>query len=260
MTGFPMPQIKSCGTFFSNELPQITEVRPVECFEIELFTSNGAKFFLDEKEYIAKKGYVLIAKPGQKRTNHLPFSTIYLKVIAKGTVAQELKDTPDYFLPSHTEKTEALLKDLILLKQTPGREILYNSRLLGFIDKIIADARSASVQTELHDEIIKNAKKYIKENFHNPIRLRDIAMTSHLSDTYFHKIFTGKCGLSPNDYLTKCRVEESKKLLGFTRIPIGEISEKCGFCSQQYFNKIFKSKVGISPSEYRKNIATKDTF
>jgi len=260
MTDFTMPQIKSCGTFFSDVLPQRTEVRPVEFFEIELFTSNGAKFFLDGKEYLSKKGYVLIAKPGQKRINHLPFSTIYLKVIATGFVAEELKNTPDLFLPSQTEEIEALLKDLILLKQTPGKEILYNSRFLGFIDKLIKEARSASVQTELHDDLIQRAKAYIKENFNKPVRLKDIARTSHLSDTYFHKIFTAKCGLSPNEYLTACRIDESKKLLGFTRISIGEISEKCGFCSQQYFNKIFKNKMGISPSAYRKNIATKDTF
>lgn len=258
MSDFAMPQIKSCGTFFSDELPQITEIRPVEFFEIELFTSNGAKFFLDEKEYLSKKGYVLIAKPGQKRINHLPFSTIYLKVIATGIVAEELKNTPDLFLPSHTEEIEALLKDLILLKQTPGKEILYNSKFLGFIDKLIKESRSASVQTELHDDLIQRAKAYIKENFNNPIHLKDIAETSHLSDTYFHKIFTAKCGLSPNEYLTACRIDESKKLLGFTRIPIGEISEKCGFCSQQYFNKIFKNKVGISPSEYRRSLTDRE--
>ena len=60
MSVFAMPEIKACGTFFSDELPQTTEVRSVECFEIELFTSNGAKFFLDEKEYLSKKGYILI--------------------------------------------------------------------------------------------------------------------------------------------------------------------------------------------------------
>lgn len=260
MSAFTIPEIQKCGTFFSDELPQITEVRRVEYFEIELFTSNGAKFFLDGKEYLSKKGYVLIAKPGQQRTNYLPFSTIYLKVIAKGTVANELMNTPDFFLPSQAAETETLLKDLIMLRQSPDREILYNSRLLKFIDKIIKEARNSSAQTELHDELIQRAKNYMKENFHNPIRLKDIAQTSHLSDTYFHKIFTAKCGISPNEYLTACRIDESKKLLGFTRIPIGEISEKCGFCSQQYFNKIFKNKVGISPSDYRKSLATKDTF
>lgn len=258
MTDFTMPQIKSCGTFFSDELPQITEVRSVECFEIELFTSNGAKFFLDGKEYLSKKDYMLIAKPGQERINYLPFSTIYLKIIANGIVAKELSNTPDYFLPHQTEETEAALKDVILLNQTPGKEIIYNSRLLSFLDRIIKEARSASLQTELHDEIIQKAKTYIKDNFEKPIRLKDIAGTTHLSDTYFHKIFTGKCGLSPNDYLTKCRLEESKKLLGFTRISIGEISEKCGFCSQQYFNKIFKNEVGISPSEYRKRMSDRE--
>ncbi len=258
MNNFSIPQIKKYGTFFSDELPEAPEIRRVQLFEIEVFTTDGAEFYLDGKKHIAKKGYVLITKPGQKRVNYLPFSTVYIKVEAKGIIRQKLLSTPDYFLPAHSEDILSELKDVILLNEDAENKILFNAKLLGFLDRIIKESHKSPLQAELHDEIIQKAKRYIKENFWRPIRLKDIAATSHLSETYFHKIFKGRCLVSPNEYLTECRINEAKMLLGFTTDTMGEIAEKCGFCSQPYFNKIFKNQIGCSPSEYRRNIAGKE--
>lgn len=257
MKAFPLPIVTSCGTYFSGISAENPEIRMVESFEIEYFTSDGAEFYLDDKRYRTRKGHILIAKPGQKRINYLPFSTIFLKVEATDILAQRLMSTPDYFFPAHAEDIEAKIKDIILIKQSLENEILFYGKLLTVIDRIIKDSQVNYIHTDPHDEIIKRAKKYIKENFDKPIRLKDIASVTHLSQTYFHKVFTAECMITPNDYLNECRINEAKKLLGFTTMTIGEISDRCGFCSQPYFNKIFKNSVGCSPSKYRKEITDK---
>ena len=53
----------------------------------------------------------------------------------------------------------------------------------------------------------------ILDNFHKQIKLKDIADSVHLSEIYFHNIFTESIGISPHQYLINCRIENAKKLL-----------------------------------------------
>ena len=84
-------------------------------------------------------------------------------------------------------------------------------------------------------------------------KLSDIAEAVHLSPIHFHNIFTEGAGISPHKYLINCRIENAKKLLWDTEIPISDVAEKSGFGCQQYLNKIFKSETGLTPATYRKN-------
>ena len=254
MDTFPLPKMKSCGTYFKDETEVIPEIRTVKEFEIEYFTSDGAPFFLDGKKYYTKKGHVLLAKPGQERLNYHPFSTVYFKLKATSTTKDRLLNTPDYFQPAYPEDVLQEMKDIILIEQEGKNPLLFYGKLLKFIDKLIKESHSNPDRREAHDDAVARAKEYMKNNFQKPIRLKDIASVTHMSETYFHKIFTSVYGKSPNDYLTDYRINQAKNLLGFTRFSVGEISEKCGFCSQQYFNKIFKNHLGMSPTDYRKNM------
>ena len=92
----------------------------------------------------------------------------------------------------------------------------------------------------------------ILDNFHKQIKLKDIADSVHLSEIYFHNIFTESIGISPHQYLINCRIENAKKLLWNTNIPICDVAEKAGFGCQQYLNKVFKQETDMTPAAYRK--------
>ena len=47
-------------------------------------------------------------------------------------------------------------------------------------------------------------------------------------------------------------IENAKKLLWNSDIPICEVAEKSGFGCQQYLNKVFKKETGMTPVSYRK--------
>ena len=91
-------------------------------------------------------------------------------------------------------------------------------------------------------------------NFEKSISLKDIASSVHLSEVYFHGIFTESVGISPHQHLIDCRIDNAKKLLWNTDVPICEVAEKCGFGCQQYLNKVFKKETGMTPSQYRKTL------
>ena len=46
-------------------------------------------------------------------------------------------------------------------------------------------------------------------------------------------------------------VYEAKRLLKYSGLSIGEISDNLNFTSQSFFGKYFKSHTGMTPSAYR---------
>ncbi len=56
---------------------------------------------------------------------------------------------------------------------------------------------------------------------------------------------------SPIEYLISYRLNEAKKLLRSSELPITEICYECGFSDSSYFGKAFRKAYGLSPREYR---------
>ncbi|GET25867.1 helix-turn-helix transcriptional regulator [Prolixibacter sp. NT017] len=55
-------------------------------------------------------------------------------------------------------------------------------------------------------------------------------------------------------YINRIRINESKRLLRETDLPIGEIAFKVGFGNQSHFNRVFKNLTELSPSQYRESV------
>lgn len=99
--------------------------------------------------------------------------------------------------------------------------------------------------------IIK-AEEYINEHYMRDISLEEMAQQVDLSPAYFSKLFKMVEGINYIEYLTQIRLEQSKKLLKTTTLPVKIIATTVGYMDEKYFRKLFKKVVGIKPSEYRK--------
>ena len=53
-------------------------------------------------------------------------------------------------------------------------------------------------------------------------------------------------------YLTNVRMEQAKKLLLSSDLPIAEVAERSGYGDYRVFTKVFKNSEGITPSQYRR--------
>jgi two-component system response regulator YesN len=106
---------------------------------------------------------------------------------------------------------------------------------------------------------IEKAKDFILENYSNPdLNLKLISESIHMSLGYFSQLFKQVTGETCIEYLTKIRIDASKKLLKKTSLKTYEVAEKVGFKDSQYFSTCFKKAIGVSPTEYRDII--KDDF
>ncbi|MDF2615538.1 MAG: two-component response regulator, CheY-like domain protein [Sedimentibacter sp.] len=60
--------------------------------------------------------------------------------------------------------------------------------------------------------------------------------------------------MSIPQYLTRLRIEKSKKLLSESGMKVFEFANSVGIKDANYFGKIFKKHVGVTPQQYHENI------
>lgn len=249
-----LPKNITCGYFDCSDFGNLSESphRIVSKYEIEFYLEDGKTTTTDDRTFQILKNYIQIAKPGQIRHSKLPFKTAYLKFDTSGEIADRLLAVPEYFCSSHPEKIYSLIDEIILLNEERKNILLLYSKLFSLLNLIFADAEIPARRNGKNYAIISDAKRYIETHFEKQINLKDIANNVHLSEIYFHSIFSESVGVSPHQYLIDCRIENAKKLLWNSDIPICEVAEKSGFGCQQYLTKVFKKETGMTPASYRK--------
>ena len=112
---------------------------------------------------------------------------------------------------------------------------------------------STSFNNDYNYHIVK-AEEYIHTHFKEPITLETLAQHLNLNKSYLCTIFKKATKDSFCNYMSKVRIEESKRLLLNTNASMIDIALSVGFNSASYFNTIFKKVEGMTPLEYRKGL------
>lgn len=90
-----------------------------------------------------------------------------------------------------------------------------------------------------------------------PEKTYDIGMLAHqaaLSPSHFINQFKRLTGLPPHHFLLACRLDEAKRRLRATRLPVTRIAQDLGFCTSQHFSTHFKRATGMNPLAWRKQL------
>lgn len=96
------------------------------------------------------------------------------------------------------------------------------------------------------------AIRYIRDNLHRKITLKELADLTNLSVYYFSHRFKEETGYSPMDYALNARIDRAKTLLVRTGKTITDIAYEVGYGSSGSFINIFTDKVGCSPKIFRR--------
>ena len=99
---------------------------------------------------------------------------------------------------------------------------------------------------------MQDAARYIFEHYGEPLTLNDMADFSHMSTTYFSKLFKETTGFGFKEYLNQIRLQNAAQLLEESEDSITSIAAICGFSDGNYFGDAFRKAFGCSPRTYRK--------
>lgn len=105
--------------------------------------------------------------------------------------------------------------------------------------------------------IVKNALKYIEDNYTQKLTLSEVAEKTYVSQWHLSKLLNRHTGQSFSDILNHTRIEHAKELLNDPSLRIGDISEQVGFLDLAHFSRVFKKQEGVSANEYRNHVLGK---
>ena len=101
------------------------------------------------------------------------------------------------------------------------------------------------------DDIIARVTAYIQANFRENIDRDDVAAVAYITPNYLSKQFRSKMGMNLREYINQIRVEEAKRLLLSTNLPVSEVAGLAGYENISYFSTVFRKRTGMSPVDWR---------
>lgn len=99
--------------------------------------------------------------------------------------------------------------------------------------------------------IVELALGYLEQNFHRPVRMKDVAGLAGVSVQHFCRVFGKQTGQPFVKYLGGIRAAYAARLLSSTAKSISRIASESGFGSIAQFNRIFRRYYNQKPRDYR---------
>lgn len=103
------------------------------------------------------------------------------------------------------------------------------------------------------DSVTSQVCAYIDAHYREEIHREKLGELVFLNTDYLSRIFKKEKGISISNYIIQKRVEEAKKLLTQSSLPINTVSLYVGYSNFSYFTKMFKDNTGYAPLEYRRS-------
>ncbi len=141
------------------------------------------------------------------------------------------------------EKIDGLLQIMNMISISEERSFIIN--------KEIGDSDS-----QYSDRLIE-VIKFIKENLHNQISLKQVAEIACMTEQSFCRFFRNRTKKSFSQYLLDQRISYACTLLIQSDKSISEISDLCGYKSSSHFCKVFKDQINQSPYQYKRSLQRK---
>jgi len=111
--------------------------------------------------------------------------------------------------------------------------------------------RSICYSNEGQIETVIGIRNFIDRNFEKELNLDLLSHIRYTSKFHLLRLFKKYYGLTPKQYLTNRRIEESKNNLK-KGMSVTETCFSVGFGSPSSFSTLFKSKIGLTPIEFQK--------
>ncbi len=84
-----------------------------------------------------------------------------------------------------------------------------------------------------------------------PRSMGEIAAALEVHPVHLARRFRQVFGLSPGEYLRRCRLDRARNLVQRSAAPLAEIAIAAGFADQSHLSNAFRKQFGVSPRAYR---------
>lgn len=221
-----------------------------------VITQNDTEVELNEKEAVLMNCRI----PQSYHTYGDCWDHYWIHINGEGVRAMEEQLIPDGRLTPvklSVSSVKSCLDPIIRNLENPGSEsILEDSYLIHQLLYLMVQESFLRDPVNASKDLILRTSDYIRLHYTESIPLKKLLDLSHMSRSYYMRLFRQYIGTTPYNYLLSLRITKAKELLELTDEPIGEIALKTGFRDHSAFTVRFTAMTGESPQEYRQNAIT----
>lgn len=265
--GLPEVPVIACTRFDHYVVPYALHRHP-DCFEIGLCLRGALTLVSQGVENRILPGDLLVNKPDDEHSlKTIPAGTKYYWMMFRDPescetflhlppgVAHDLHARLNA-LPSHitadTAKVKQAFADLFIhYDRPPGpyRTFCLTGACIHVLMALIDSVPRTT--TPVHVKGVEQIIAGMREHPEKDYPLDELARTARLSPSLFTARFKQSTGLPPSHFLIACRLEEAKRRLASTDMPLTRIALDLGFCAPQHFSTSFKRAFGLTPRAWR---------
>lgn len=125
--------------------------------------------------------------------------------------------------------------------------LLEYNMLLDFAQRVARE----KLPPHLSPEIVQ-CVRFLRGHLSGDVGIDEAAGMVGKSRAWLTRKFKEEMGQSLGEYQAYLRLQEAKRLLGYTDMSLSEIAGVLGFSSQAYFQSFFKKAAGLTPLEFRR--------
>jgi LacI family transcriptional regulator len=137
----------------------------------------------------------------------------------------------------------SLLARMMRGHKPPRRPIL--------VEPMAIEVRASSDVLAIDDQQVAVAMQFIRENAADGISVNDILRNVPMSRSSLERRMKAAIGRTPNEEITRVRIEHVKLLLQTTDLDLAAIARRSGYSTSQYLVQIFRKSTGLTPGQFR---------
>lgn len=114
--------------------------------------------------------------------------------------------------------------------------------------------KHASQHAEDTDPRVLKVSQFIMDDIQQTPTLEQMANIANVAKSHLSRIFNEAFGVSPLQYVIRCKVQHAQTLLLTSNMSIRDIALEVGFPDVSYFIRLFKKNIGFTPQDYRESL------
>ncbi|OOF69822.1 DNA-binding transcriptional regulator AraC [Rodentibacter caecimuris] len=233
-------------------------------YMLQLTTFGGGKIFDGKQFFSVKRGQLVLFSPNtlqhyyrQPECQYWHYKWIYfhpkpqwLKWLnwanCKGNIGR-------IFINEMLSFQEISLLFSKIVQESESSNLLNKEMSFGLLEYLLMKCVSVEKIKEDSpiDSRILRVCDLILENLSQNWSVEYFANRVFLSESRLSHLFKESLGVGLIQWREQQRINEAKKLLYFSSLPVHKIAKSLGYEDSLYFSKIFKKHTALSPSQFR---------
>ncbi|MBB3219425.1 GlxA family transcriptional regulator [Pseudoduganella umbonata] len=101
--------------------------------------------------------------------------------------------------------------------------------------------------------VVDTVRDHVRRHIDHDLTVDCLAKHAAMSTRNFARVFAKEAGITPAEFVERCRIDAAKVLLETETLPLKTIAHRCGFSTAMRMRMAFTRHLGVTAQQYRQN-------